>query len=284
MSEMWSTFLDSWSLWGQSYETALLVGALLALCGVFVVAQRQVFLGVAVTQASQLGIAAALVVLGALANGQHHAQHGIPVLVSVVFAIGASLATTRGLHGRAEADSVGAWIFLVGSSGSVLLLAHSPHGLEEVQRLTFSSLIGADEHDVMTFAGLLVVSAALIAWRRRDALLASTDPVTAHALGRPVRAWQLGIAVWIGLSIGTAQHATGSLFAFASLALPALAARELCRTMAGMLIVAPMVAVVTTFASLFVAHVVDFPPGQVATAMLALVALVARIVHAARIV
>ena len=44
----WSGFLDSWDLFGTSYGTGLLVAALLGLCGVMVVAQRQVFVGVAI--------------------------------------------------------------------------------------------------------------------------------------------------------------------------------------------------------------------------------------------
>ena len=42
MIDSWNDFLGSWSLWSDSYVTALLAAAVLALCGVFVVAQRQV--------------------------------------------------------------------------------------------------------------------------------------------------------------------------------------------------------------------------------------------------
>jgi ABC-type Mn2+/Zn2+ transport system permease subunit len=78
------------------------------------------------------------------------------------------------------------------------------------------------------------------------------------------------------------MHATGALFAFASLVLPALAARELCRTMAAMLWAAPLLGASVTFVALFAAHTADLPPGQVAAALLGAVLLMAWLLRTTR--
>jgi hypothetical protein len=53
-------FLDSWPLFQTTYLTGWLIAFVLSLVGVWVVARDQIFLGVAVAQASTLGIATAL--------------------------------------------------------------------------------------------------------------------------------------------------------------------------------------------------------------------------------
>ena len=53
-------FLNSWSLFQDSYLVGWLVLVLLAIVGVIVVARDQIFIGAAVSQASTLGIALAM--------------------------------------------------------------------------------------------------------------------------------------------------------------------------------------------------------------------------------
>ena len=153
---------------------------------------------------------------------------------------------------------------------------------EEVERLTFSSMIGADEHDLWLFGGLLLVAVTVTLCRQQDLLLISTDPETARALGRPTRLWQIGTAAWIGLAIGAAMHATGTLYAFGCLALPALAAKELCRSMRGMLLTSPLIAASTAAMGMVTAHAADLPTGQMAVAIQCLALLLARGLRATR--
>jgi manganese/iron transport system permease protein len=274
VNRLWSDFVASWELFGTSYLTGWLIALVLGLTGVIVVAQRQVFLGIATAQASSLGIATALWLAQADFLLDHHDLHGAPLGFGVAFAVAAAVATTRSPI-RETADAIGAWIFVCGSAAAVLLLADSPHGLEEVERLMFSTLIGADEHDLWKFGALAVLAAAVFARAHRPILLAATDPSTAAALGLPTRAIDLGLAAGVGLAIGLAMHSAGTLYTFSCLALPALCARQLCRTMRAMLVVAPLVGLVTTFVGFVLANGYDHPPGQVAAAVQAGVLLLA---------
>jgi ABC-type Mn2+/Zn2+ transport system permease subunit len=148
-------FLSSWSLFGDTYVAGWSVAALLALVGVFGVARDQIFLGAAVSQASTLGTAFAIWLQG---GAVVHALGSD--LVTFAFAAVASVATALvtgrpSAPGRESAEAITGWVFLLGSSLPVLLLASHPHGLEEVHRLLFSTILGASRADVVLFCGLL---------------------------------------------------------------------------------------------------------------------------------
>ena len=281
VSDLWADFVSTWPLFGSSYLVGWLIALVLALCGVIVVAQRQVFLGVATAQASSLGIAVALWLAQTERLFDHHDLHGTPLVFGIAFAVLASLLTSRRLA-HETADAVGAWVFVIASGLAVVLLAHSPHGLEEVERLMFSSLIGADEHDVWKFGGLALGVLLAFSFAHRPILLVATDPPTAAALGIPARSIATVLALVLGLSIGMAMHSAGTLYTFSCLALPALAAKHVCRTMRGLAIVAPLLGVVTALVGFVLANGYDYPPGQVAAVVQGAVLVGAWAVHAVR--
>jgi ABC-type Mn2+/Zn2+ transport system permease subunit len=261
---MWADFVASWDLFGTAYTTGLLCAVMLSLVGVVTVAQRQAFLGVAVAQAATLGIALALAVDDLAPTDDHHAWHGLPWLFGIAFAVLACLAMLRRHQAVERSDAVGAVVFLAGAAGSVLLLSHSPHGLDGVERLMFSTLIGADAHDVVTFSASTIVTVAVVFARRQTLLLVAIDPDTAHAIGIRVRAWSIGLAIWAGVLIGGAIHSSGTLFTFACLVLPTLIAKATCRRMQTLFVVAPLAALGTTFAGFVVGNHRDLPLGQTA--------------------
>jgi ABC-type Mn2+/Zn2+ transport system permease subunit len=88
-------------------------------------------------------------------------------------------------------------------------------------------------------------------------------------LGVHVRLWNLGIATWLGLTLGLSLRASGMLYAFGCLVLPALAAKSLCRSVAPMFVVAPVVSLASGVAAFVLANHYDLPPAQTAVALLA---------------
>ncbi|MFQ5515375.1 MAG: metal ABC transporter permease [Myxococcota bacterium] len=267
---MIESFLASWPLFQNTYLAGWTIAVLLSLVGVLVVARDQIFIGAAISQASTLGIAAAIwlaghlpVALSPLAGDSLHA--GMAVLFSVV----ATLITARaGGSGRETHEAVTGWIFLVAASLSILSLAHSPHGLEEIHRIVASSLIGSDARDVAVFAALALLSAAVLGTARSRLLLLATDPLMARAIGMRLGVWNAGIAIWLGLSIGLSIRASGLLFTFGCLVLPALVAKNLCREMRRLVIVSPLVALLASVVGFVLANHYDLPPAQTSTVLL----------------
>ncbi len=270
---MIEAFLDSWPLFHTTYLAGGAIAVLLALIGVWVVAREQIFLGAAIAQASTLGIAVLLwfASLGFAAGWpwleSRAAADACAVAASMTTAWLTAVPSARGA-GSGEART--AWIFLVAASLPMLLLAHSPHGLEEVHRLMFSTLLGAAPEELWVFAGLALAS-ALAAWRWHDRLrLLATDPEMAAAVGMRTGLWTRSVALWLGLVIGLSLRASGLIYTFGCLVLPTLVARNLCREVRPMLLVAPLVAAAAALASFVVANAIDVPPAHAAVALLCL--------------
>ena len=73
---------------------------------------------------------------------------------------------------------------------------------------------------------------------------------------------------WIGFAIGFSIRTSGTLYTFGCLVLPALVAKNLCREVRPMLLVSPLVALVTGAAAFVLANHYDYPPAQMAVALL----------------
>lgn len=265
-----SDFLAAFALFGDAWTAALLLSALLPFLGVVLVARQQVFLGAAAGQAATFGLAvASFVGVGHAAHPGHlHAE-----TLALVFALlagaavgGSSMrALTRSASGL---EARNAWVFLVGGGGSVLLLSRAPHGLQEVQRLHLSSLLGASPTDKWVAAGALLLTLAAVLGARRRLALWAFDPDTARALGERVARLDLGVGAWLGCCLGFAIHVAGLLFAFGLAVLPVLVAREVARSLRSVLLLAPVVGLSGCALGLFLAHEFDLPPGQVTVALL----------------
>jgi ABC-type Mn2+/Zn2+ transport system permease subunit len=267
-------FLASWSLFHNAYISGWLIGILLSLIGVLVVARDQIFIGAAVSQAATLGIAIGMVIGSLLTTDEQswarsHIFHGI---MGGLLAILAALFTTRGspTAGRESHEAITGWVFLVSVSGAVLLLAHSPHGLEEVNHILSSTIVGATTSDVWLFAGFTLVTAgALMLWYQ-PTLLVVLDPEMARAVGVPVGRWDAALSIWLGIAVGFSIHVSGVVYAFACLVLPALVAKNLGREIRTMFFLAPVVSFGTGVIAFILANHYDLPPGQMATACLCL--------------
>jgi zinc transport system permease protein len=263
-----SGFLASWSLFWPSFVAGWVIAALLAVIGVWVVARREVFLGAAVSQASALGIAVALS-LGSV-SGAHWLEGDLAsAALAIVAAVATALVSARGGGpGRESAEAIVAWIFLLAASLPTLLLAHSAHGLEEIHRLAFSTLLGATPADLVVLGALLAATVLFAARFRDPLLLVALDGETAAAFGVPRRRLVIGAALWLGVCVGFAMRVSGMLFAFGCLVLPALAARRLARESRPLFWMAPALALAVALPGFVVAHALDVPPAQMTVALL----------------
>jgi ABC-type Mn2+/Zn2+ transport system permease subunit len=259
-------FADSWGLFADTYLAGWAVAVLLSLVGVWVVARDQIFLGAAVSQASTLGTAFAIWLQGVTVIHAFESD-----AVTFFFAVTASFLTALvsarpSRSGRESAEAITGWIFLVGSTIPVLLLVHNPHGLEEVHRILFSSILGASRADVWLFGGLLLISLVTVARLRDRIVLYAMDPEMAGAVGMRLPLWRVGMAAWLGVVVGLSIHSAGMIYSFGCLVLPAMAARKLCREVRPMFVVAPALGLTTAVLAFVVAHTLDLPPAQLAVA------------------
>ncbi len=267
---MIESFISSWSLFHNTYLVGWLIAAMLSSIGVIVAARDQIFVGAAVSQASLFGIALGLVLASSTLSDCEWCQSDhFPSLVGGGCAVLGALLTAHGGRTRGQSyEALTGWVFLFASSVAILLVAHSPHGLEEVHRLLSSTIIGATHHDVEIFALLTALTLAVLAWKHEPIRLLVMDPDMAAAVGVRVAAWDRIISIWLGIGVGLSIRIAGMLYTFGLLVLPALLARELCREVRSMFVVAPLIALAASAAAFVVANFYDLPPGQVAVALL----------------
>jgi ABC-type Mn2+/Zn2+ transport system permease subunit len=239
--------------------------------GVLVVARDQIFIGAAVSQASTLGIALPLG-LGSWAATEALAWlHADAFLSSmaVAFSVLAALLTARGSDAAKEShEAVTGWVYLLSASGSILIVSHSPHGLEEIHRLLSSSIIGATPRDIWIFSALILLTAVALAIYHRHVLLFALDPAMAAAVGMRLKPWTLVTSAWLGLAVGLSIRSAGMLYTFGCLVLPALVAKNVCREVRSMFIVAPVIGVGTATVGFMLANTYDDPPAQMTVALL----------------
>lgn len=268
---MLSAFWQSWPLFQNTYLAGWSIAVLLSLVGIVIVARDQIFVGVAVSQASALGITVGMWLeswWGASATGWYDLDV-VASLVGGLFAVAGALITADSSgRWRETRESITGWVFLLGASGSVLLVSHSPHGMEEVHRLMTSTLIGAGSGDVVIFAGMALASAAALLAFREPLMLLLIDGEMAAAVGLRVGLLNYLIYVWIGVAIALSLRVSGMVYTFGLLILPALVARAVSRELRQLLWVSPLVALAATAPAFLVANYYDFPPAHVSVAVL----------------
>jgi ABC-type Mn2+/Zn2+ transport system permease subunit len=191
--------------------------------------------------------------------------------MAVIFSILAASITGRGGEtGKESHEAITGWVFLISGSLSILIVSHSPHGLEEIHRLLSSSIIGATSADIWNFSLLTFLTVFLIFLFYRKILLFTLDPSMASAIGMKMRIWSLTTSAWLGLAVGLSIRTSGMLYTFGCLILPALVAKNLCREVRYMFWVAPTVAVGTGIIGFLLANHYDYPPGQMTIALFCL--------------
>lgn len=275
---MIENFISSWGLFYQSYLSGWLISLLLSIIGVLVVARDQIFIGAAISQASTLGVAIALWAVAFFHEGDFTFLYStaFPSAMAVIFSVIAAALTGRGgATGKESHEAITGWVFLISASLAILLVSRSPHGLEEVHRLLSSSLIGATSTDVLVFSILTVITVVLIAVFYRKIVLFALDSSMAMAIGMKMKFWNMITSAWLGLAIGLSIRASGMLYTFGCLVLPALIAKNLCREIRFMFLVAPVVAMGTGWMGFLLAHHFDYPPGQLTVALFCFLLLIA---------
>ena len=269
---MIADFLDSWPLFQNAYVSGWLIGILLSLIGVLIVARDQIFIGAAVSQASLLGISVGIWFGSQMTTDYHSWWHSdlYHSLMGGGFAVFAAFITALGGRraGQETHEAITGWVFLASVSGSILILAHSPHGMEEVNRLLSSTIIGAQTQDVWIFALMTLLTGLVFIVQYRPLLLLVLDPEMAQSVGVKTGLWESFLSIWLGLAIGFSIHVSGVVYAFASLVLPALVAKNTGWTAQSLFFLAPSISLISGIFAFVLANHYDFPPGQMAAAIL----------------
>jgi len=264
--------LAAWYLFAPAWICAWLLAPLLGLVGAAMVARGAIFQGVATAQVSTAAVALMLVLTSVMPwCGTTWAIGGVAMLVAVA-------ASIMAISGRTS-EIMNGWLFLASCAATPLLLAHTPHGLADAQRLITSSLIGATWWNAGLFGSLLVICIMLL-WRFGATIrLVLLDREFAADLGMDTVRWQTAIGLSVGIAVGLGLSVAGLLFVAGCLLLPTLAAVHLVRTVGQTIWVAPVIALLAALAGTLLSHLADLPLGQVVVGILAVTVATTRLLR-----
>ena len=225
-------FWASWFAWRDAMIVALLAAAALAYLGVWVVLKRVVYVPLALSQVSSVGVVLAYL-LGSWLGVHPHDAYGCgivldPSWLSLLFALG-----TAFWFARAHEDSSLAVVTAYLLSGAVVLILGGlvRQEMHDVQSVLFGNAVLVDTVQILYVGGAALAVFVTHLLLHRRFLFVSFDPDAAGAAGlRPFRT-EVILYASFALMISVATRAIGALPAFGLMVLPAMAGLRLGKSM-----------------------------------------------------
>ncbi|MHB8878409.1 MAG: metal ABC transporter permease [Myxococcaceae bacterium] len=257
-----------WDLFGPAVIAALVAALLCGFLGFFVATRRIAFVSSALGQVSGLGVSLGYY-LGSLWGVDPHGDVPLwldPVVMALVVtgAAAAGLAFTSRSQ-RVPPESPVAVSYLLATALAIIVLASPRMAQEshEISMLLFGNAVAvAPEHLLELIAVAVVVGVSQL-FLFNDVVFVSFDREMAQSLGLPVRALDLYLHLSIGVSVAVATRAIGALPVFGFLVLPAGAALLLSRSVARVVIISVVTAVVAALGGFYLSFVESWPTGPV---------------------
>ena len=262
-SEIISTIIHDfpYALYGS-----MLVGALCAFIGVYIVAKRIVFLGAVLTQVSVLGIAITFLPMFAFVN--HTLGSLLFTLIAVI--VFSKLLTEKNI----PKDAMLGFSFVFAIAFRILIMQKTP----KVEVVEIESLLRGDILFVVpeTFYGMLAVFVVVMAMHVvffKEFTYISFDAETARAQGFRADAWELLFYLTAGVVISVATHMVGDAFVFGFLIIPPITALLLTRNVKRVFFISMLIGALAPPIGLYLAFHLDFPssPTMIAVAAVMLV-------------
>ena len=228
----------------EAFLGSLLVALACGLLGVHVVARRMIAAGLALPQVAALGIALGLLVGSPFGEHASHAVEGpMPHLVALALELCAVMLLAWPAAQRAVGQSAVAGVLFAGAGAlTILFMAGSAQGIEEVHHLLEGNVLAICHEDLLRLAGGLVPVVLLLTLGARRLIFCTFDAEMAATLGIRVRLWDAALYGAFAVTAAVAVHAAGTLFVFAFIVLPGAAGVLLGRTGVTALLVAATVA------------------------------------------
>lgn len=235
-----------------------LVAVPMALLSCFLVLKGWSLMGDAISHAVFPGVVIAYII-------------GIPFAIGA-FAAGMFCAIATGFlkdNSRIKQDTVMGIVFS-GMFGLGLVLYVKIQSSVHLDHILFGDMLGVSWGDIGEAALIAVVTAGVIGVKWRDFLLHAFDPAQARAVGLSVNFLHYGLLALISLTIVGALQAVGIILSIAMLIAPGAIAFLLTKKFNTMLILSVVIAVLGSFAGVYVSFFIDSAPAPTIVLLLAM--------------
>jgi zinc transport system permease protein len=266
----WASFTAAWGLFRDPVLCALIAGAVLGFLGVYIVLRRMVFVSVAVTQASALGVALAFfaeIHLGVALD---------PIVGAIAFALLSTLLLSIDPRVfRLPRESLLGFAFALTGGATILVEDRIVQEAHDIHSILFGSAVLVRPADVAAVGVTAAVVLALHLLWYRGLVFASFDPDAARVQRLPVRFLNLFLLGSVGAMAGVSARALGALPVFALATLPAITVLLLGLPLAAAFAVAALLGALAGAAGYLAAFFLELPVGGSQTAAASAIVLIA---------
>src|SRR5437867_1052823 len=254
----------------NSLQGGLIIGLVAPLVGVFLLARRMVFIGIALPQVSTAGVAAAFV--------WHTFFHGHPtrdVNDFLIALIGSSILTFVVMLGLALLERRGRGLgegrigMLYAMAGAAIILLLASDRVTEIGILSLlkGEIIAIPDVELLILLLGYGAIMALLTIFHKELVLVTVDREMAVSLGKHVLVWDLLLFAVIGVTISLGVLVVGPLVMFGFLIVPPMIAGRLVMGMRTVSIVAALVGAGIALIGFAAAYRLDWPTGPTDVAL-----------------
>jgi len=256
---------------------SIAAGIICSFLGVFVVSQRVVFLGAALTQAAIAGVAFAFLhllnleeilasVLGVTTIDDSFLHHFEHTFFSLLFAVVAVLIFSQSYRQKfITADSLLGIIFVVAIALRIIFIQKSPIAeVAEIESILKGDILFIGAQEFYTLLTILVIIFLIFSLFSKQLRFVTFDAETASAHGINDRLWLLVFYLTVGIGISLTTRFVGDVFTFAFLILPASIAILLAKRIISVFIYSIIIGAVIPPLAIYFAFELDISSGPTA--------------------
>jgi len=256
---------------------SVLAGVICSFLGVFVISQRAVFLGAALTQVSIAGVAFAFlhlinleVMLGSLLSVEviensflHHFEH---TFFSLFFSMIAVFIFSQSFRQKLiTQDSLLGIIFVIAIAIRIMFIQKSPVAeISEIEAILKGDILFIGVNEFYTMLVLLLIIVIIFSLFSRQLKFVTFDAETASAHGINSGFWLLFFYLTVGIGISVTTRFVGDVFTFAYLIIPSSVGFMTAKKVSHVFIIAVLIGAVIPPVAIFFAFIFDFSSGPAA--------------------
>jgi manganese/iron transport system permease protein len=229
---------------------SVLVGALTALVGAYVVLKGLAFIGDAISHAAFPGVVIAFVLKLPIYPGA--------VAAAVLTAFGIGWVSRRAAIRHDTAIGV---IFAGTFAAGVLLMSTIKGYIGDLMSFLFGNVLAVTAGDLVAVAALAVLIVGALLASYKELLFATFDPLGAQAAGYPVGLLEYGLLLLIALTIAVSIQVVGIILVVAMLVTPAATAQLLTNRFERLLMLAVGLSVVESIVGLYLSYYGNWASG-----------------------
>ncbi|MBI4534710.1 MAG: metal ABC transporter permease [Ignavibacteriae bacterium] len=254
---------------------SMLVGAVCAFLGVYIVAKRVVFLGAVLTQVSVFGLALTFLPAFAL-------PHTVGSLAITLVAV---MILSRLLTGRRiPKDAVLGFVFVFSIAVRILVMQKAPKvEVSEIESLLRGDILFVTPELFYLMSGVFVLAMTVHLAFFKEFTYISFDAETANTQGFKADIWEMLFYMIAAVVISVATHMVGDIFVFGFLVIPPVAAMLLVRRVKKIFLASVVIGLLSPSVGLLLAFKFDFPSSPTMVAVGAVVLCAAWLVNRLRV-